>query len=124
MSRHRLPASPIYLRGTARLYTEAVVCSDGTWMAPSDVHGQTAGARKESEMAQDPGGPGQPLTGKRQQWRETVDCQLAAWPVAKLRQRSGAAGRRVDRDINRRRRGCREATHLGRATAPLPVAER
>jgi len=34
-----------------------VVCSDGTWMAPSDVHGQTAGAWKESEMARDPGGP-------------------------------------------------------------------
>jgi hypothetical protein len=34
-----------------------VVCSGGTWMAPSDVHVQTAGAWKESEMARDPGGP-------------------------------------------------------------------
>src|SRR5678815_4966562 len=34
----------------------AVVCSDGTWMAPSDVHVQTAGAWKEGEMARDPGG--------------------------------------------------------------------
>jgi len=33
-----------------------VVCCDGTWMAPSDVHVQTAGAL-EGEMAQDPGGP-------------------------------------------------------------------
>jgi hypothetical protein len=34
-----------------RPYTGAVVCSDGTWMAPSDVHVQTAGAWEESEMA-------------------------------------------------------------------------
>jgi len=34
-----------------------IVCSDGTWMGPSDVHGQTAGAWKESWMARDPGGP-------------------------------------------------------------------
>jgi hypothetical protein len=44
-------------------------------MAPSDVHVQTAGVRKESEMARNPGGPGNPLTGKRQQCRETVGRQ-------------------------------------------------
>jgi hypothetical protein len=41
--------------GAWRPYHSAVVCSDGTWMAPSDVHVQTAGAWKEGEMARDPG---------------------------------------------------------------------
>ena len=43
-----------------------VVCCDGTWMAPSDVHVQTAGAWEESWMARDPGGPLRPFPAKRQ----------------------------------------------------------
>ena len=46
---------PLIPGGGARCYTDAVVCSDGTWMAPSDVHVQTAGAWTESEMARNPG---------------------------------------------------------------------
>jgi hypothetical protein len=46
-----------------------VVCSDGTWMAPSDVHVQTAGAWTESEMARTPGARADRQRWKRQQWR-------------------------------------------------------
>jgi len=35
-------------------------------MGPSDVHVQTAGAWKESEMARDPGGPLRPFRAERQ----------------------------------------------------------
>jgi hypothetical protein len=65
-----------------------------------------------------PGGPENPLTGKRQQWRGTVGRPTAAWPAVKLRQRSEAAGRRVDRDRNRRRRGRRKGGPFAEGDEP------
>jgi len=59
----------------------AVVCSDGTWMALSDVHVQTAGAWKGGETARDPGGPLWPLPARRQQWAqpETREAHGRPW---------------------------------------------
>ena len=55
--------------GVARRYNSAVVCCDGTWMAPSDAHVQTAGALEGEEMAQAPGGLLCRLPPGCQQWR-------------------------------------------------------
>ena len=57
--------------GVARRYNSAVVCRDGTWMAPSDVHVQTTGALEGEEMAQAPGGLLCRLLPGCQQWRRS-----------------------------------------------------
>jgi hypothetical protein len=90
----------------------ASLAGDGTLGTSIQRGKRSAPGRRAACMlaVRDPGGPGSQLTGKRQQWRETVGRPMAAWPAAKLRQRSGAAGRRADRDRNRRRRGGRKAT--------------
>src|SRR5262245_63775423 len=88
-------------------------------MAPSDVHVQAAGAL-EGEMAQAPGGP---CVGYRRAASNGADREAGlktADPVSPDRQgglpRAGGVLRTVAQ--NRRQRGCRKATRLGRATAP------
>ena len=56
-------ASPrrAYLPPPAGRPTIRASLADGTWMGPSDVHGQTAGAWKGAGMARSPGGPLRPL---------------------------------------------------------------
>src|SRR5262245_14411058 len=51
------PGARLIPGGSAVCDHDGVVCCDGTWVAPSASYVQAAGAWKESEMAQDPGGP-------------------------------------------------------------------
>ena len=53
--------------------TAATVACDGTWVGPFTVLVATGGARKESGMARDPGGPDEPFPVKCQQWRGAGD---------------------------------------------------
>jgi len=50
-------------------------------MAPSDVHVQTAGAWKEGEMAQDPGGPLRPFPAERPAMAPSRRPPKGTWPV-------------------------------------------
>jgi len=105
----------------------AVVCSDGTWMAPSDVHVQTTGAWKEGEMARDPGGllrrslPGASNGAGRLQMAPN-EQRGSRQPLSQTRpSRRSSQGRRawlaaVARKIAER--GCRKATPFGAGNRP------
>src|SRR5262245_22727165 len=62
-------------------YTAAVVCSDGTWVAPSVLHGQAAGAWKEGEMARDPGVPLQPFLRGASAMAPSQGPPRGTWPT-------------------------------------------
>ena len=75
------PAGPLISGGSAPCYHSLAVCSDGTWMGPSDVHGQTAGAWTESWMARGPGGSLRPLPPGSQQWGRREAGISSSYPV-------------------------------------------
>jgi hypothetical protein len=60
----------------------AVVCCDGTWMGPSDVHVQTAGAWEKSWMARDPGGPLATVSGEVPVMSPSRRPPRGTWPPA------------------------------------------
>ena len=87
-----------------------VVCCDGTWMAPSGVHVQTTGAWKESEMAQDPGGPCQSVAVKRQRWWRSR-CPPSRLKVEARFPQGGQRKAKIWHGTeNAAQRGCRKAT--------------
>jgi hypothetical protein len=115
LSRDRHARGPLALisPGLRHCYHSTVVCCDGTWVAPSDVHVQTAGAWKEGEMARDPGGPCQSVAAKRQQMVAEPLPALAAQGRSEVPARDRAESQKLARDRKRRRRGRRKATRCG-----------
>src|SRR5215470_17754020 len=106
----------------------AVVCCDGTWMGPSDVHVQTAGAWEKSWMARDPGGPLATVSGEVPAMAPSRGPPRGTWPPAPavsdlavhtIREAAACSG------LTRRRffAGA-ERQPVGRATAPVSGAER
>ncbi len=69
-------------------------------------------------MARDPGGPGRPLTAKRQQWRGAVGRQKAHGPRAPAMEQ--AASRRAAPGQKSPQRGCRKATQGTREVPGSP----
>jgi hypothetical protein len=114
-----LPISAHLVRGLKW----AVVCSDGTWMAPSDVHVQATGAWKESEMARYPGARANRLRRSASNGGG-VRCPPS---VAQGRRDApqGAAGKPKN-GTGRKTPSTRvpRGNPLGRGTAPISVAER
>jgi hypothetical protein len=110
----------------ARAYNSPVVCCDGTWMGPSCVHVQTAGAWKESGMAQDPGdccvGYRRAASNGASEKRGSRRPPCQPRPL-KERSSQGRGDKLAAAPTNAER-GCRKATRSGRETAPLWLRSR
>jgi hypothetical protein len=102
--------------GARLLYTDAVVCSDGTWMGPSTVHVQAIRRLEGERDGSISRGPARrPLAG-RQQWRPKPGAH-AAHCVAEGDRPREARRAEPQRDANRRCAGA-ERQPMGRETAP------
>ena len=105
-----------YPRGSGLCETTATVVCDGTWVGPFTVLVAAGGARKESGMARDPGGPVATVAGEAPAMARSRRPPVAAQGAMANAPATGRAGSQscCPGDRNRRR-GCRKATHGTRA---------